>query len=231
MAASCTVFWAAPVAPRSAPGLVALLDEHERDRVARFRREADAARYLAAHALARIVVAAALDTDPAALRIDRTCRCGEPHGKPRLTSGEPLGFSLTHSGDLVGVALRTDGPVGLDVEQVRVLPDLAAMTAYIRSPDESESLDFFTAWVCKEAVLKATGTGLATPMSALTLGPGPRLLRWDSEDAPDTPMWIRCLSPAPGYRAAVAGFGATAPDVTVTDGNALLRAHRDSAAG
>lgn len=223
----CTVVWAAPVAPQAAPALLALLDQHERSRVARFRQEQDAARYLAAHALARLVLAEALGTDPATLRFDRTCRCGKQHGKPRLSTGEPPGFSLTHAGDLVGVAVRLDGAVGLDVERERPLPDLAAMIDYIRSPHEGESIDFFATWVCKEALLKAAGTGLSTPMSALTLGPGPQLLRWDGDGAPGIPMWVRELSPAPGYRAAVAGPGEHAPGLTVVDGTTLLRDWQD----
>ena len=112
------------VDPASAPGLVALLDETERERLPRFRQAADRARYLAAHALTRLVLAGIVGEAPAALRFDRTCRCGEQHGKPTLPGGP--GFSLTHAGDLVGVAVH-DGPVGLDVERARPLADLAAL--------------------------------------------------------------------------------------------------------
>ena len=86
---TCDVWWAAPVEPDDAPALVALLDDHERDRLERFRRPADAARYLAAHALTRIVLGGCLDRVPAALVIDRTCRCGEQHGKPTLAAAGP----------------------------------------------------------------------------------------------------------------------------------------------
>jgi 4'-phosphopantetheinyl transferase len=91
----CTVWWAAPVDPESAPALVDLLDEHERDRLARFRRPADRERYLAAHALARLVLAPLVGTAADALAFDRTCRCGVPHGKPVLPGGP--GFSLSHA--------------------------------------------------------------------------------------------------------------------------------------
>ncbi len=59
--------------------------------------------------------------------VQSTCRCGEPHGKPELRGYTAPSFSLTHSGKLVGVAVRPDAPVGLDVEQVRELTDLSAM--------------------------------------------------------------------------------------------------------
>ena len=214
------VWWAAPVVPESAPALVPLLDAHERERLARFRRPADSARYLAAHALVRLTLAEVVGRAPAALVFDRTCRCGAQHGKPVLPGGP--GFSLTHAGDLVGVAVHPTGPVGLDVEQVRELTDLEAMAAHVCSPHEiaPDAQAFFTLWTRKEALLKAAGTGLAAPMSAITLGPS-GVLDWIGEDAPADPAWLRDLHPAPGYRAAVAGFGAE-PTVTEEAGDDLL---------
>ncbi|MGD9528881.1 4'-phosphopantetheinyl transferase family protein [Pseudonocardia sp.] len=229
----CTVRWASPVAPEDAPGLVALLDEHERDRLARFRRAADRARYLAAHALARVVLAELIDVAPAGVEFDRTCRCGEQHGKPVVQAGCPLdavpGFSLTHAGDVVGVAVWRDGPIGLDTEHVRSMTDLAGMIRHVASPAETPHTGpatpdaFFTAWTRKEALLKATGTGLAAPMAAITLE-GPRVVAWSGERAPAAPMWLRDLRPAPGYTGAVAGAGPVAPPVAELRGDHLLRA-------
>jgi 4'-phosphopantetheinyl transferase len=216
------VWWAAPVAPAAAPGLVALLDGHERERLHRFRRPGDQARYLAAHALVRLVLAQEAGEPADALVFDRTCRCGAQHGKPALPGGP--GFSLTHAGDLVGVAVRPGGEVGLDVEQVRELTDLAAMAGHVCSPQESATdvTAFFTLWTRKEALLKAVGTGLATPMSAITLGPA-GVLDWTGEDAPREPLWLADLRPAPGYHAAVAGTGAR-PVITEHRGDDLLAA-------
>jgi 4'-phosphopantetheinyl transferase len=214
------VWWAAPVAPADAPGLVAMLDGHERDRLDRFRRPADQARYLAAHALVRLVLADTVGTPAAALAFDRTCRCGVQHGKPVLPGGP--GFSLTHAGDLVGVAVHPGGDVGLDVEQVRALGDLPAMAAHVCSPQESaaDADAFFRLWTRKEALLKAVGTGLATPMSAITLGPA-GVLAWTGEDAPRDPLWLADLHPAAGYHAAVAGTGARS-EITEKRGDELL---------
>ncbi|WP_300019189.1 4'-phosphopantetheinyl transferase superfamily protein [Pseudonocardia sp.] len=217
---TCTVWWAAPVAPGGAPALVGLLDAHERERLGRFRREVDAARFLAAHALVRIALAGLLDLAPAALVFDRTCRCGQPHGKPRLTAGGPA-FSLTHAGDLVGVAVH-DAPVGLDVEQARPLTDLAAMAAHACAPGETapDEAAFFRLWTRKEALLKASGDGLSAPMSGITLDTH-GVVDWAGGPGP---VWLRELSPAPEHPAAVAGLGTEAPPVVEADGDALLRA-------
>jgi 4'-phosphopantetheinyl transferase len=218
---ACEVWWARPVDPGSAPGLRALLDDAERDRLPRFRRAADRARYLAAHALTRIVVAGAVGAAPGALRFDRTCRCGEQHGKPTLPGGP--GFSLTHAGDPVGVAVH-DRPVGLDVERARPLSDLAAMAEHVRAPGETvaDAEAFFALWTRKEAVLKATGDGLSTPMSSITLGPTG--VDWTGAGAPTDPIWLHDLHPAEGYPAAVAGLGPAPAAVRESDGDALLRA-------
>jgi 4'-phosphopantetheinyl transferase len=216
----CRVWWAAPVDPADAPGLVAVLDDHERERLGRFRQEADRARYVAAHALVRRALGLLLDRPPASFALDRTCRCGKQHGKPRLPGGPE--FSLTHAGDLVGVAVH-DAPVGLDVEQVRPMGDLAGVAAHACSPDEPvpDADGFFRLWTRKEALLKTTGLGLSGPMSGITLD-GPRVAAWTGEGAPDGPAWVVDLSPRPGHPAAVAGLGAVAPVVVEEDGDALL---------
>jgi 4'-phosphopantetheinyl transferase len=229
----CTVWWAAPAEPDGRPELVALLDDHERERLGRFRLAADRSRYLAAHALVRVVLGAVTGTSPAALRFDRTCRCGRPHGKPRLTGEGAPGFSLTHAGDLVGLAVRSDGPVGLDVELIRPMTDLASMASHVSSPHERRRglpcapAAFFTTWTRKEALLKATGAGLSTPMTSITLSSpdtDARVEEWTGEDAPSGPLWLHDLRPAPGHLAALAGPGAAAPAVLVADGDAVLRA-------
>lgn len=211
------VWWAGPVAPGAAPGLVALLDGHERERLARFRRPADAARYLAAHALCRILLGRALGRPAATLLIDRTCRCGQQHGKPTVAGGP--GFSLTHAGDLVGVAVSGTGPVGLDVEQERAMADLASVAAHVGAPAEPRA--FFRTWTRKEALLKATGDGLASPMDAIVLDEG-GVASWTGDGAPTGPVWLRDLRPAPGYPAAVAGLGAEPGTVAEHDARALL---------
>ena len=226
---SVTVWWARPLDPDTHPGLVALLDDHERARMAAFRTPDDRRRYLAAHALARLVLAAHLGTDPARIAMDRTCRCGEQHGKPTLAaSPEAPGFSLTHSGELVGVALGP-GAVGLDVERQRrigvdgladhVLSDAERGTL----PDEAAIL---VTWTRKEALLKATGDGLSGPMTAITLGSPlaeAHVRAWTGAHAPRGPVWVRDLrTPLADHPAAVAGFGPFVPDLRAGDGDAVL---------
>ncbi len=212
--------------PAAAPGLLALLDTHERDRIDRFRQPADQARYLAAHALTRLVLGDLLDRPAGGLTFDRTCRCGKQHGKPVLADPGPA-FSFTHAGALVGVAVHAGGPVGLDVEQVRELADLDGMAGHVCSPAELREAaagtpaGFFRTWTRKEALLKATGDGLSSPMGAITLDAA-GVREWTGDGAPSGPVWLHDMQPSPEYPAAVAGLGPAPSQVVEADGNAVL---------
>ena len=69
--------------------------------------------------------------------------CARLHSGPtsRVGSGEAwveIGSDAVALGGsvLVGVAVRADGPVGLDVEQVRDVADLDALAEHVCSPAE-----------------------------------------------------------------------------------------------
>ena len=133
------------------------------------------------------------------LAFDRTCRCGAPHGKPVLPGGP--GFSLSHAGDLVGVAVRPDGPVGLDVEQLRDVADLDALAAHVRSPAERSASRPGPRRVLPH--LDAQG-GARQGHRRRAVGPHhrdharpdrPAVERWTGPGAPSGPMWLHDLSP------------------------------------
>jgi 4'-phosphopantetheinyl transferase len=124
-------------------------------------------------------------------------------GKPRLAGSGAVSFNLSHSGIYAAAAVSRGREVGIDLERIR--PDAAGrdIAARFFSSEERAWLEatpgveaFFRLWTAKEAVLKAMGTGLSTPLNALSVRPG--------EDAP--PWNLRELDLAPGYAAAVA-FG------------------------
>lgn len=88
----------------------------------------------------------------------------------------PLYFSLSHTKDWVACAVASHREIGCDIEKIRprsYLPELtrkvftsAEQHYYDSLPDEKTALCFFYhAWTLKEALLKALGTGLRTPMT------------------------------------------------------------------
>jgi 4'-phosphopantetheinyl transferase len=210
---SVTVWWASPRHARL--WHESLLAPAERHRADAFHRAQDRDRFVAANALLRLAVADRLGR-PAG--IDRACRtCGKPHGKPAVVGAPGLEVSVSHSGDWIAVAITELGPVGVDVEEVKPSTDLSSMFSYVFSPAELDALQdpgehFYQAWTRKESVLKATGDGLRTRMSTLTVLP-------ESETHN-----IRDLAPRPGYAAAVTVLTAEPLTVVERDGSTLLTA-------
>ncbi len=157
---------------------VMLLDATERARAERFHFARDRTRFVAAHAGLRRTLGAKLDAPPAALSL-----VTRPNVKPRFAASTGWHFNLSHSGGVALVAVTDAGPVGVDVEVLRDLPDMAAVAQEVFTPDERSALfalpqhdraaGFFRAWTRKEAVIKATGEGFAADLKAfgVTLGP------------------------------------------------------------
>ncbi|MEU2052135.1 4'-phosphopantetheinyl transferase family protein [Streptomyces bungoensis] len=184
-----------------------LLDAEERARAAAFHRPRDRDAYVVAHASLRGVLSRLLGVPADALPLVREpcAGCGGPHGRPALrTSG--VHFSLSHSGDLVMVALAPT-PVGVDVEGLAtaqaVLGAQSALHAaeadeLARLPAHERPAAFTRTWVRKEAYLKGLGTGLVRDPALDYVGTGPL-------PAAPAPEWtLRDVLVPAGYAAAVA---------------------------
>jgi 4'-phosphopantetheinyl transferase len=101
------------------------------------------------------------------------------HGKPYLDGAAH--FNLSHSGAVVACALSLRGPVGVDVEAFERLASTDGLEARILHPHERRALDaappplrrplFERCWTRKEAVIKATGAGLAHDLRAIDVRP------------------------------------------------------------
>lgn len=239
----CQVWWAllADVGPQHD----ALLAPEDLERRARLAGAADRHRLTAAAATTRVVLAALVGERPAALEIDRTClRCGDQHGKPRLTGTSDLHFSVSHSGSVVAVAVSRNRPVGVDVERIWrlrpveldrvVLATLAPeeRLQVARQPADRRTLALTTYWTRKEAVLKATGQGLTATLDELVVSPptsSPRMLRWHGSSAQPGSMALHSLHAPPGFVASLAVVGGAPTRVAERDAGVVLR--RSVAAG
>jgi 4'-phosphopantetheinyl transferase len=223
----------------ASPRYAGLLDQAERRRWQAYRREADRDRFLVGCALAKTVLAGYTGLPPEQVSFDRTCRrCGEPHGKPAIR-GAGIEHSVSHSGDLVAVAVARSA-VGVDVEQAdgRARPlggddDPERLGRLVLADDERAALAaadpsiraraFLVAWTRKEAVTKATGDGLGVSFKDVVVSPAgqpPRLLAWPYPQAPED-VSLFDLDVQPGYVAALAVIGRCA-GVRARDGSALL---------
>jgi 4'-phosphopantetheinyl transferase len=158
--------------------LLVRLDDAEQQRAARFVFDRDRRAYVAAHALLR----RALDLQAGPRR---WCFAVNAYGKPRLDPGcDDIRFSLSHTDDLVAVALTRGQDVGVDVEAATRDPDEAALVALALAPGEIADLDGFAdrrsrllqLWVAKEALAKAIGIGLSLPLQQVLLRGDPPCL-------------------------------------------------------
>jgi 4'-phosphopantetheinyl transferase len=152
-----------------------LLCDEERARAAQFRFAPDRRRFVAAHAALRRALAEQIGQRPEALRFTRSA-----FGKPSLADGPRLHFSLSHSQALGLVAIGRRGPLGVDVEVLRPVPDALELAGRHFTPAEQAALAalpaaerehaFLVCWTRKEACLKAIGLGLIVPPDRFEVG-------------------------------------------------------------
>jgi 4'-phosphopantetheinyl transferase len=193
-----------------------LLDEGETARLGRFRVEVDRTTYLVAHALLRSVLSVHAPADPRSWRF-----AAGPHGKPSVAAPSEhrdISFNLSHARGRVAVAVALGREVGVDVEDAARAGALEDLADRYLSPVEVCALRalhpkarrerFLACWTLKESYLKARGTGLSLPLSALTfhLDEGPAVrATFDPSTRDDPARWaFALLAPGPGHPAAVA---------------------------
>ena len=143
-----------------------LLSDDERQHLDGYRIREAAERYIVTRALVRSVLSERLGIPAPAIRVSRT-----DTGKPIVTEG--VHFNVSHSGDLVLLAVSDDQPVGVDVERKRTVLKVNALTqrwlsdlertnlARLRELGIDESDSFLRIWSLKEAQLKALGVGIS----------------------------------------------------------------------
>jgi 4'-phosphopantetheinyl transferase len=155
-----------------------------------------------------------------------------PYGKPELVPlaagterrGEGnLGFNLSHSADLMLIAVAPTRRVGVDVEQVRPIDQGERIVRRYFSAREQGSIAgapegrateiFLRAWTRKEAVAKAMGEGIVRSLSRLEVTAAPdvpaRLLAIDGDQRRAADWSLFHLNPAEGYTGALAIEGRT----------------------
>jgi len=142
------------------------LDEEEHARLGRFTHPGPRQRFLAGRWLVRKVIGKLVDHPLPPLHIDA-------QGKPHCADPAAPFFNLSHGGEWVGVAFSSRQPVGLDVEDSMRRAQFPAIADRYYGPSEQARVrergreGFFEVWTRKEAVVKATGTGLSVRLAEL----------------------------------------------------------------
>lgn len=205
--------WRASLRP--APGDLARLEAHlsedERARAARFRFPEHRQAFVAGRGIQREILSRYTGLPPAAIAYHLSA-----HGKPALdgaAASSGISFNVSNAGDLSLYAVTLRQEIGVDLEQVRPMPDGMDIArrffsapeneAFAGVPESDRDLAFFHCWTRKEAYIKAVGEGLSMPLDRFDVSflPGrpPRLLA--TRGAPDeAARWTMLeLHPGPGY--------------------------------
>jgi 4'-phosphopantetheinyl transferase len=201
------------------PGTLArTLSEDEKARADRFFFEADRRNFLLRRAILRKLIAGYLCILPNEVAFRYTSV-----GQPVLADARfrHLKFSLTHSGDLVLIAVAQNLQIGVDVELERTFNDMTAIVRRYFSPEEQleffalpaadQLRAFYCGWTRKEAFLKAIGQGVAFGLNNITVTLNPnepaRLVSLHEGRVP-VPDWsLYSFIPLPGYAGALAVEG------------------------
>lgn len=199
--------WWAPldVSASALRGLAACLSPQERQRADQVHRPLLRERFLAARGWLRCLLASEMRCAPRDVQIVR-----DHGGKPRLVRSD-LHFSASRSGGIALYATSWRMEVGVDVEAIRVTPDLERIAARFFSQAEQRVLGSlapaqrlaasFQCWTCKEAYGKGIGAGLDFSLPTVDVWFGgvrrARVFGWS----------VHQVDVAPGFAAAVAGAG------------------------
>lgn len=188
--------------------LTAMLSREERDHAGRFHRDDDRQRYQIGRGLIRCALACYLETRPHTIQF-----AANLHGKPSITD-DVVHFNYAHSADRLMLAVCADAPVGIDIEAIKPLPDVAGLARQLFAPQEITALEavprdqvtrtFYTLWTRKEAYLKAQRIGLTRELDSFAVSAGdPAVILYDQ--AADVRDWsLYAFDPGAGCVGAVA---------------------------
>jgi 4'-phosphopantetheinyl transferase len=177
------------------------LNAVERARCLHYRQHASRVRFAETRLALRALLGERLGIVP-----DAVAFVAGEHGKP-LLEDDLLHFNVSHAGCYALIALSDTTPVGIDIERIdseRAYDDLAGQ--YYSPPEQAackgDPAHFFQLWSCKEAVVKAWGTGILDGLPALSASADGISFYPAAAEHPPTRVW-RIAAPQ-GYAAALA---------------------------
>jgi 4'-phosphopantetheinyl transferase len=148
--------------------LTRILSEDELVRARRFHFEQHRQRFIAARGILRNILSRYLNIEASKIKFGYEAR-----GKPFLEQNfneNKLSFNVSHSQNFALYAVGLDNSIGVDLECISSTTDVVSLAQRFFSPSEFALIEsapqeqqhqlFFRYWTCKEAYLKATGTGL-----------------------------------------------------------------------
>lgn len=197
-----------------------LLSRTEAERQLSFHRTEDRHRYLLTRAAIRCIL-----SEYAPLTPTEWTFVNDEWGRPQLrdppVSARDLSFNISHTDDIVLVALTRGAALGVDIEWHDTRTHRMALAeryfahgeaASLRKlPPEQQLAGFFDLWTLKEAYIKARGLGLSIPLKkfAFVLEDSRIHFAADPSVEPDSSQWrFWLMHPSANHSAAVCVSGA-----------------------
>ena len=154
----------------------ATLDKDELAIAERFKFAELKTRYIISHGILRQLLAKQVNKSAAEIRIAKT-----EFGKPFLPDYPKLSFNMSHSGDILAVAISSKCQLGIDVERYKTRHNWEGLVKKCFAPEEAAywyNLDkaernraFYQFWVKKEALVKAVGKGITLGLELCVVNP------------------------------------------------------------
>ncbi len=198
--------------------LSATLTDDELKRAERFHFHRDRLHFIAARGVLKFILGQYIRSEPR----DVSFIYGR-NGKPSLAGDmeSRICFNVSHSRDLALYAFAYDRKVGVDIEYLdrdRAITHIVErfyspgeISAFNSLPADKQHEAFFTYWTCKEAYLKAEGTGLSFGLDKVEISLTPEkhaALAAINGDAQRAGLWsLQTLEAAENYAAALAVNG------------------------
>lgn len=197
-----------------------LLDEDEHRRAQRLRPATHRARWVVAHAIQRVELAAFLGCHPDRVRYQHS-QAGRPSLFPEPDGHAHADFNISHSGDVLLMGIAACGCIGVDVEAWATASDpdreplwetLSEGEARWVAAQPDPYAAFVRLWTRKEAIVKAVGSGLPDELASLNALSAPQSSDAMLRLSDGTSLRVIDLAAPPGFHAAAAF---TVPDLQV----------------
>ncbi len=185
----------------------------EEAQFARFLSERRCREFIVGRGLARLALAELLHCPPERFEFSAASQGKLSIAAPQSVHG--VSFNISHTADCVACGVCEKYPMGLDVERVADRIEPLSIAQRFFSDSESKDLNqvakdvrldrFFRIWTLKEALAKAHGSGLSTPIDASQIkifDDSSFEVHTDNAQF-DQDTWLAACSPSPQHRMAV----------------------------
>ncbi len=154
--------------------MVSVVSPSEIQRANAFHFNRDRQNYVQSHCLLRLLLS--LYTGVCAQKIDFEFGA---YGKPFLKDASTIRFNMSHTKEMIAVAVTSDSDVGIDIEKPGHLDGVENLARQFMSDTELREMSclepglrnsyLYRCWVNKEALVKASGRGIDDDLRLVTV--------------------------------------------------------------